>query len=400
MGPEFTRVLVIDDSALVAEFIAANLSSLGHDVRTAFDGQRGLDLAAQWLPEVVVCDLQMPGLSGLEVVTRLKAGSPLTPVLIFTDTSDLESAVEAMQRGAWGYLLKGVAPEELNAEVLKALSHHRMMAHNHELEIANLRYQRELEQLVEIKTREVARLEAARARAERLAAMGSFVAGIAHEVNNPLSVIKSNAAFLTNALPSLPEDAAEALSEIGSCTLRIQRIVEGLRRSSADGATHEQCELEPALEEVRLIIRERLPALLDVRWLVDPGVKSLAMPRTDLVLVLSNLIINAAHAVETRGAAGEVTVRLSREEDRVKAEVCDNGVGIAAEDLGRIFDTFFTTKPPGKGSGLGLSLVRQVVQNAGGTVTAQSAPGQGATFVVMVPAELGAGPKATMQARR
>ena len=400
MGPEFTRVLVIDDSALVAEFIAANLSSLGHDVRTAFDGQRGLDLAAQWLPEVVVCDLQMPGLSGLEVVTRLKAGSPLTPVLIFTDTSDLESAVEAMQRGAWGYLLKGVAPEELNAEVLKALSHHRMMAHNHELEIANLRYQRELEQLVEIKTREVARLEAARARAERLAAMGSFVAGIAHEVNNPLSVIKSNAAFLTNALPSLPEDAAEALSEIGSCTLRIQRIVEGLRRSSADGATHEQCELEPALEEVRLIIRERLPALLDVRWLVDPGVKRLAMPRTDLVLVLSNLIINAAHAVETRGAAGEVTVRLSREEDRVKAEVCDNGVGIAAEDLGRIFDTFFTTKPPGKGSGLGLSLVRQVVQNAGGTVTAQSAPGQGATFVVMVPAELGAGPKATMQARR
>ena len=400
MSEEGSRVLVIDDSEIVAMLVQEELVAMGHDVRTALDGMSGLAVAAEWLPEVVVCDLKMPGLSGIEVVERLKLAAPLTPVLIFTDTSDLEWAVDAMQCGAWGYVVKGPSLESLNGEVLKALSHRRVMLRNHELELASQRHQQELEQLVEFKTREVARLEAARARAERLAAMGSFVAGIAHEVNNPLAVIKSNSAYLSAALPNLDEDAAEALAEIRSCTLRIQRIVEGLKRSSTDGVTREQCELAPTLDAVRLAFREQVPDEVTVQWQVDASVKTLAMPANDLVLVLSNLIINAAHAVAPRGPEGEISVRLWREQDWAKAEVRDNGTGMSPEIASRIFDTFFTTKPPGKGSGLGLSLARQVVENAGGTLIVQSAPGLGATFTLTVPAELGLVQPATMQARR
>lgn len=393
-GPPAPRVLVVDDSEIVLAFITAELADVGYQVRTAPDGERGIAVVHDWSPDVVLCDLKMPGLSGYDVVEALKTKAPLTPVLIFTDSDDLRCAVEAMQRGAWGYLVKGQDAGALQGELERALAHRRVLERNHELEAANLRYQRELEQMVEAKTREIARLEAARAQADRLAAMGSFVAGIAHEVNNPLAVIVANANFLTRVLvdegaPAGPH-AKEALAELRICTRRIQDIVAGLKRFSWDGAAREQCALGPVLDEVKLLCRERISPSIRCEWRVAPGVDTVAMPRGDLVLVLTNLCVNAVHAIESTGRPGTVSVHIERQGPDVVLSVADDGTGIRPELLKRIFDPFFTTKPPGKGSGLGLALVRQVAQNAGGSIEVASEPDRGTTFTLRVPAELAA----------
>ncbi|MEW6435342.1 MAG: ATP-binding protein [Myxococcota bacterium] len=386
----------MDDSEIVLAFLTAELVDAGYLVETATNGASGITVVGEWHPDVVLCDLKMPGLSGYDVVEALKEKAPLTPVVIFTDSDDLRCAVEAMRRGACGYLVKGQEPGVLLGEVERALARRRVLERNRELEAANLRYQRELEQMVEMKTREIARLEAARAQADRLAAMGSFVAGIAHEVNNPLAVIKANGQFLWRVLAeegaTIDSQALEALSELRTCTQRIQEIVAGLKRFSWQGTAQEQCELKEVLDEVKLLCRERTPPTVRCEWLVSPDVQTVAMPRGDLVLVLSNLCVNAAHAVEATGRPGTVTVRVERRGPDVTLAVRDDGTGIPPELLQRIFDPFFTTKPPGKGSGLGLALVRQVVQNAGGSIDVESTLGSGTTFRLTVPAALrGAG---------
>lgn len=396
-GSGHSRVLVIDDSQIVVAVLEAELTAAGHRVRTAFDGEAGLAVAREWTPDVVFCDLKMPGLSGFEVVEALKVIAPLTPVIIFTDSADVRSAVDAMQRGAWGYLVKGDDPDALLGELSRALAHRRVMERNHELEAANLRYRHDLEQMVAAKTREIARLEAARAQADRLAAMGSFVAGVAHEVNNPLAVIKANSQYLARELSEggrVPDDAKEALGEIRTCTGRIENIVAGLKRFAWAGASTEQCEVGPAIDEVKMLCRERITGSVVCDWRVEPGVQTVAMPHSDLVLVLSNLCINAAHAIEAAGRTGTVAVQLVRSGTRVLLSVRDSGTGIPPELRTRIFDPFFTTKPPGRGSGLGLALVRQVVLNANGTIHVESEVGRGSMFRIGVPAEVAAAPDA------
>ncbi|MBL8923253.1 MAG: response regulator [Myxococcaceae bacterium] len=389
-GGATSRVLVIDDSLIVVSLLEAELASVGHEVRTALDGASGISVAEQWSPDVVLCDLNMPGLSGFEVVDALKQRAPMTPVLIFTDSDDLRCAVDAMQRGAWGYVVKGQGAEALLSELARALVHRRVMERNHQLESANLRYQRELEQMVEAKTKEIARLEAERTQAERLAAMGSFVAGVAHEVNNPLAVIKANTNYLAAELAeasTVGDEAKTALAEIQTCASRIQTIVAGLKRFSWAGTTSEQCAVTPALEEVKLLCRARVSEAVSCRWRVDPAASTVAMPHGDLVMVLSNLCINAAHAIEATGRPGVVAIEVAREGGQVAISVTDNGTGIPPELRTRIFDPFFTTKPPGKGSGLGLALVRQVVKNAQGTLHLDSEVGRGTTMRICVPGE-------------
>jgi PAS domain S-box-containing protein len=255
---------------------------------------------------------------------------------------------------------------------------------------------------------------------EKLVGLGQLVAGVAHEINNPLAFVNNNTVVLQRDLASLrqllglyrsaddlltqhrPElhrqirDLCEEidleytlnnidglLSRSREGLQRIQQIVKGLRDfARLDESDLKETDLNAGIESTINILRgeakkKHLTLLLDLAPLPE-----VACYPARINQVVMNLVANAIYAC---GESGEVTVRTRTEPDGVAIHVIDNGSGIPADVLARIFDPFFTTKPVGQGTGLGLSISHQIVEDHGGRIEAQSTPGQGAHFTVHLP---------------
>lgn len=235
-------------------------------------------------------------------------------------------------------------------------------------------------------------------RAERLASLGTLVGGVAHELNNPLTAVM-NFARLMLLDPRPPEDQ-EALDIIYRESERAARIVSDLRvlarRSQDPAATREGVDLNDVVRHV-LRTREHEQAAHDVhvREELAAALPPVSGNRGALEQVVLNLVVNAEHAlagVPPRRRRLVVRTRASR--TGVELRVSDTGPGIPAENLQRIFDAFFTTKPPGQGTGLGLSLVHSIVADHGGKIAVESNAGRGAAFVVDLPRMHGPRPAA------
>ncbi|HTN52523.1 MAG TPA: ATP-binding protein [Anaeromyxobacter sp.] len=249
----------------------------------------------------------------------------------------------------------------------------------------------ELEGQVAERSRDLARSEAARVRAEKLAALGQLSAGVAHEVNNPAAILSANLSYLNEAVQArgaLPADAQECLRESSQAVDRIARMVRQLLDASRLAAAAGDRPGEPvrlaavASEAVRLsrLRTGRVPVLLEVPeglW---------AQAQEQLVLqVLVNLIVNGAQAIPAE-REGRVVVRGGRAGDRVRLLVEDDGAGMDVETLRRVFEPFFSTKPFGTGTGLGLAVSRGLVTSMGGDLRLESAQGVGTRAVVELPA--------------
>ncbi|MCY1073652.1 sensor histidine kinase [Archangium lansingense] len=235
-------------------------------------------------------------------------------------------------------------------------------------------------------------LVASQARAlhtERLAQVGRLAAGVAHEVKNPLAYVQANLRFLLEERQPTADgndaEYTEALQETLQGVERIHQIVKDLTTVSRAEETAQcvgRCELVPVIESSMRLASVRLKSLVKLAVEVPPQVVAKAEPRR-LEQVLLNLLLNAADAIEdAKVQGGRVAVRAEVEGERVRVMVEDNGPGIAEEHLPKLFMTFFTTKAPGKGTGLGLALSRQYVESFGGTLRAENRPEGGARFIV------------------
>jgi PAS domain S-box-containing protein len=227
-------------------------------------------------------------------------------------------------------------------------------------------------------------------RAERLASVGTLVGGVAHELNNPLSAIKG-LSHLMLLDPHSDEDC-EALEVIHRESDRMARIVDDLRRLARQSQEGENTPRAPVdvNELVRHILRVRGYSLTtrNVRIVeeLQPGLGSVLADPGRLEQVLLNLVVNAEQAITEASGSGSITIRTRSEAQEVSITVQDTGPGIAPENLERIFDPFWTTKGPGEGTGLGLSLVHRIVADHGGTIRVESELGRGARFTVLLPA--------------
>ena len=241
----------------------------------------------------------------------------------------------------------------------------------------NVRLIGTLEERVAQKTREVLR-------ADRLATLGGIAAGFAHELGNSLNVIRGYTAV---ALRELPKDHPNRgdLDAVKRETTRAASLLERFLvfARSRDTTTLAQ-PLEPVLREaVEVAGPAAAVANVTTRVEVAPGVPDVNVDAEMLRQAFLNLCVNAVHAMGAQGG-GTLTARLRAEGGHVVAEVQDTGPGIAPDHLGHVFEPFYTTKA--EGTGLGLAIVRQAAETHGGTVEVTSAPGQGATFRVRLPA--------------
>jgi nitrogen-specific signal transduction histidine kinase len=243
------------------------------------------------------------------------------------------------------------------------------------------------------------RMEEKLLRADRMASIGALVAGVAHEINNPLAIVLANLDLLAHLAipPSGPAprlDSAEiqeTLRDAREAADRVRVIVAGLKTlSRSDELERGPVDLHRMLDfSIKMAWNEiRHRARLVKAYGPVPAVHG---NEARLGQVFLNLLINAAQAIP-EGHAGENEIRISTQrgpDDSVTVEIRDSGLGMPAEVIARIFDPFFTSKPVGAGTGLGLAICDTIVRSHGGEITVSSAVGQGSTFVVRLPASDG-----------
>ena len=271
---------------------------------------------------------------------------------------------------------------------------YRLVGHAGELE----RLKSRLEEAVAERTRELERAQVALARAERLAALGQFSAGVAHEVNNPAAAISSNLHSLKAQLGAeLRRDLAECLDDSAAAVERIAELTRQLlfagRTAAAEPSSLVAVDMSPAVDAALRAVRARVGPEVTLESQVPRGLAALACEGA-LVQVLSNLALNGAQAIP-QGRPGRVTVRGAVEGERVVVTVEDDGDGISAEAMSHLFEPFYSTKPWGGGTGLGLAVSRGLVDAMHGALRFESAPGRGTRVSLDLPSGGGAAPART-----
>lgn len=373
---ETARILIVDDEPSNVRLLERLLQEMGYlGYRSTTDSRTVGDLYAEMDPDLILLDLMMPHLDGVEVMRGLErqiAADDYRPILVLTADSTTESCRRALAAGAKDFLTKPFDRVELELRVRNLLA-------ARFLHVALRRHSEDLERQVEARTRQLLQTE-------KVAAMGTLLASVAHELNNPLTVMLGQAALLVS---TAPDEAVRARGEkIERAAKRCSRIVKNFLSLACQRPEHrERVAVNPIVEEAVELLGYALRVdTVDVRLTLDGELPLLWGDPHQIGQVFVNLISNAHHAM--RGAPGErrlaITTGTESARGVVVIEVADSGPGVSPESRARLFEPFVTTKRPGEGTGLGLYLCQGIVSSHGGTLTLVDRPG-GALFRVELP---------------
>lgn len=410
-------ILIVDDNPTNLSVLSEALASEGWRFRVAVDGESAIAQAERNQPELMLLDVQMPGIDGFETCRRLKA-NPVTqniPIIFTTALADTESKITGFSLGAVDYIPKPFAQEEVIA---------RVRVH---LQLKQLT--QSLEQKVRDRTVALQQAQVQMVQQEKLSTLGELIAGIAHEMNNPISFISNNipplkeyiaaitqllqlyeqeypnpTAKITTLIRDLElkfllEDITKILSSLQVGSERIQHLSNSLRSfSRSDSETKLAADLHLGLDSTLMILQHRLKPNGD-----RPGIEVMRcygkLPHINCYVgemnqVFMNILANAIDALDEAIIQGKMTHQIPQikiatdinSQQMVVIRIADNGIGIPERLKQRLFEPLFTTKPVGKGTGLGLSIAHQiVVEKHKGTMEVNSQPGIGTEFMIAIP---------------
>jgi signal transduction histidine kinase len=253
-----------------------------------------------------------------------------------------------------------------------------------------------LEARVEERTHELQKTQEQLLQSEKMRSLGQLVAGVAHEINNPIGFVHANLQLLQEYMErwlrarergedavKLQEAIAKLLARSREGTERVKKIVQDLRTfSRMDSAEVSEADLNEEIERTLTLMEPRFKDGVAVIRDFDAALPRVRCLAGQLNQVFMNLLMNSCDALEGRGT---IRLRSRRIKGGVRLEFADDGPGIPAEVQGRIFEPFFTTKPVGQGTGLGLSLSHGIIERHGGRMLVSSEPGEGATFIIELP---------------
>ncbi|MBG1258084.1 response regulator [Nostoc commune] len=426
--PEDSSILVVDDTITNLKIVFNILTNIGFNVTTVNNGESAIKQVEISPPDLILLDVIMPGIDGFETCKRLKENSVTCdiPVIFMTGDSDSDSKVKGLNIGAVDYITKPFHEEELLA---------RIKTH---LQLRNLT--KNLEERVTERTAALSRAlkdlqesQLQLVQTEKMSALGELVAGVAHEINNPVGFIHGNLQHASvyfqdminiinlyqqhypNPVPEIKEEIAaidlnymltdlpNLISSMKEGVQRIRDISNSLRTfSRADSDRKVSCNIHDGIDSTIMILKYRLKASKerpDIQVIRDYG----NLPEIECFIgqlnqVFMNLLANAIDAleesnigrtyIEIEANPNQVLIQTSLTENKkhILIRIKDNGVGMSSNVQQKIFDHLFTTKAVGQGTGLGLSIARQiVVEKHGGTLEVNSAPGQGSEFIIKLP---------------
>ncbi len=348
-------VLVAEDDPRLAAMIARLLSE-DYTVIVALDGAAALELARKHEPHLLVTDIEMPHIDGIELTKRFREAidNKLAPVVILSAMADLGDRLAGFEAGAIDYVVKPFDPGELTARVRAQLGHRELALRLH--------------------------------RAEQLSALGTLSAGLAHELRNPANAIVNAVGPLKKLLPAelmaKSNPIGQLVDVLGGCAEQIGMLSRQLLSFRRGGDL--ELKAIPLGDVVQRAITLAQGGLRGVTMRSKVEVADLVKCAPPLIVqVLTNLLENAGQAA---GAGGWVDLTASASPGRVEIEIADSGPGVPRDLRERVFEPFFTTKPPGAGTGLGLPLAREIVHRHGGTLDIRERA-HGAVFVVELPQE-------------
>jgi signal transduction histidine kinase len=346
---------LVEDDRDFADSLVDLLSPLGYSVRVAGGVREAIEALSTFAAEVALVDVKLGADDGVRLIPHLKNCRPELVCLLMTAYASLDSAVDAVRSGAEDYLSKPLEPALLARKL------------EHALDQNEVRQRREREQ--------------------RLISMGNLCAGVAHDVNNYLQLIVSELSLLGQVVRERLPEAHSALESVRVLEQAASGAADVCRRILAFAKGQLPREGSDAAEVVRSavpVLSKLLPAGVSLQTHLPDAPLNVVLDGKQLEQILLNLVSNARHAM--LGRSGSVRIELSSREPYAAAlRVIDEGAGISPEVLPRIFDPYFSTKAPGEGTGLGLSVVYGMVTSLGGTVRVESQVGHGTCFELVLP---------------
>lgn len=375
------KILIIDDNAINREVVRVHLELNGYHVIEAPDGIRGLEMMKEQQPELILLDLMMPRMSGYEFCERLRKdhSSGEVPVIMLTAKTEMGDKVQGLSLGANDFISKPFDKEELLARVGVLLKIRHMTRELKE-------WNEQLEVKVDERTKELARTQEQLVQAEKLATIGTLAGGVAHEINNPLTAVLTNAQILKMTAASDDLESIELIEEGAKrCQTIIQKLLKYARKVPSEAA-EEMVDLVKVVRSAVSMVSYQMTQdniAIELETHPVPGVRGVG---NEIEQVVTNLVLNARDAIRDMGREGRIGIRTYEKKGAACLEVEDNGKGIEKENLKKIFDPFFTTKDVGKGTGLGLAVSYSILEKHGCKVQVESEPGKGTTFRLRFPA--------------
>ena len=379
------RLLIVDDEPVILELLASVFVGDDYAVARCPDGASAMAHLEREGADVLLTDKNLPDISGLDLVRHARRLLPDIEALIITGYASLDTALAALEIGVFDYIIK--PPRDIfdvKRKVKQAFDKQSLERTNRGL-VADLQVKNaELESTLE----ELRGTQAELIQAEKLAGIGTLASGIAHEISSPLFGIMGLAeAIGEEADLNLVRGYAADIVEYSKSIKDIVVELSGYSRT-ADNEYLTTVDLARVIEDaVRLVLRSAPCEGVQVTHDLAPNLYIHARTN-EIQQVFVNLVKNAIEALnEHNPGQGRVHVSTGGSDGSVWAKVTDDGPGIPADKQAVIFDPFYTTKPPGKGTGLGLNIVYRIVTKYRGTISVESRPGEGATFQVRFPVD-------------
>lgn len=363
MNRNKSRILVIDDEESMRDSCALILSKEGYAPELAEDGTIGLEKAKDFKPDLVLIDLKMPGISGMEVLDKIQEIDPHIIPVVITGYATVDSAVEAMKKGAHDFLPKPFTPDELRLIIKRGLEKRKLL-----LETESLRREKRLME-------------------------ENFITMVTHQLRSPLvAIVQYFEVILAGMVGKVEEkqkelilkakDRLEALLQLINDWLDVARLNGGEIIEKGKSFPLKNL-LEKLVDFLQPYAKEN-----DISLELKPisGSPSVHGDEESLEQVFSNLISNA---VTYNKPKGSVTISIKEEKEFMAIEIKDTGIGIAKEHIPLLFDQFYrvsrSESQKHKGTGLGLTIAKKIVDTHGGSIQVSSELEKGSTFTVLLP---------------
>ncbi len=404
-------LLVIDDEEEALTLMKRTLEKEGYDVHGASGGTEGLNIIEKTRIDVIITDIQMKGLNGIEVFQHAKKMYTDIEGIMVTGHKDQELAIKAVRAGAFDYITKPIDLDDLIFAIQKAIErinlNRNRLYRNRELKLTSeiiTKMNDELEKRITERTETLKATQVQLFQTSKLATLGEMAAGLAHELNQPLaglSLICKHLLKLVEINGLTEKEIRTSLHDIESSVKRMSRIIQHIRTfARQDTLKFIEVDIVATIEYALDLLGEqiRLHEIEVVKELRQDLPQVQGEPY-QLEQVWINIISNARDALDEagrrRGTEQEqyrkrlsISVSLDESDGRKSVIVSfkDNGVGMTAAQRDKIFEPFFTTKEVGKATGLGMSISFGIIENHKGRITVESEEGRGATVNVILPA--------------
>ncbi|MGK5090894.1 response regulator [Deltaproteobacteria bacterium TL4] len=382
------KILILDDEKRVAEEVTIYLDEFGYSSTFILSPKVLFRMLEQEPFSLILMDINMPGIDGITLLKQLKTHPEFykIPVIMLTGDTNEQVFSNCFEMGAIDYVTKPLSKLILKARIKSAL----MIKTTEE----------ELERRVEQRTQELKNATEQMIQSEKLSAIGELSAGVAHEMKQPLNVIKILSQSLLidiseNRLDK--EELKEDLKQVVNQVDKMAQIIDHMRvfsRRTTIGDEKVNVQVNNVIESALKFVSLQLKVNVELVKELNDSLPEVSGNSIQLEQVLMNLLTNARNAVETSGNQNtQIKVRsyeIPRQtsplnKDAVGIEVSDTGGGIPPHLEDKIFEQFFTTKPPGEGTGLGLSISKKIVHDHQGLIELENRVGEGATFRVILP---------------